>query len=103
MESPLERMIDEAVVCGTCGAKGLFNCTCVKKPPHKQLIREEAYRVAEEVIHHLDTMYPNMWDSVPKTARRSVKSFIINRMITTLTEFPMQLELKKTRRRRRKL
>ena len=37
--------------------------------------REE---IAERVIGHIDTMYPAMWQNVPKTARTSIRNTIIN-------------------------
>lgn len=39
---------------------------------------EVARAVADEVIHHIDTMYPAMWGVVPKAARTSVRNTIIN-------------------------
>lgn len=38
----------------------------------------DAERIAEEVIGHIDTMYPKMWEGVSKNARRSLRGCIIN-------------------------
>ncbi len=41
---------------------------------------QEVYRDADDaairVICHMDTMYPALWDGVPKTARTSVRNTI---------------------------
>ena len=33
--------------------------------------------IAVEVLHHIDTMYPKMWDGVAKGARTSIRNTII--------------------------
>lgn len=38
----------------------------------------DAHRVAEEIIGHIDTMYPAMWTGVTKNARRSLRGCIVN-------------------------
>lgn len=37
---------------------------------------EVAEAVANEVIYHIDQMYPKMWEGVPKTARVSVRNVV---------------------------
>lgn len=37
----------------------------------------DAEMVAAEVLHHIDTMYPDMWKGVPRTARISVRNCMI--------------------------
>ena len=32
--------------------------------------------VADEVLHHIDIMYPGMWKGVPKSARKSLRNTI---------------------------
>lgn len=31
MSTPIEKMIDAALVCSKCGAKGMFNCDCYER------------------------------------------------------------------------
>ena len=35
---------------------------------------------ADEVLHHIDTMYPAMWKGVAKTARTSIRNTIKSQM-----------------------
>lgn len=62
--SPIERMIDEA--CGIPDGP--------PEPPPEFNVR----RIVEDVIGHIDTMYPGMWKGVPKTARTSLRGCIHN-------------------------
>jgi len=41
-----------------------------------RLLGDNADFVASEVLHHIDTMYPNMWEGVAKTARTSIRNTI---------------------------
>ena len=34
--------------------------------------------IAESIIGHIDTMYPKMWEGVPKTARMSLRNTVLN-------------------------
>jgi hypothetical protein len=43
-----------------------------------------AWLVAEKVINHIDTMYPAMWKSVPKCARKSVRNTVYNNTLAAL-------------------
>lgn len=80
MPSPIERMIDAAT-----GYK--------PAPPKKKrtLSTSEEKQVAadagNEVIWYIDRMYPSMWDSVPKSARTSVKNIVHNRVISILLNY----------------
>jgi hypothetical protein len=59
--SPIEIMVDRA-------------CGIGVEPPHEF----SAAEVAERVIGHIDTMYPEMWRGVTKNARRSLRGCVIN-------------------------
>lgn len=59
MRTPIEIMIDEAC-------------------EEKESVEDIAQRISQEVIGHIDLMYPLMWKNVPKTARVSVRNTIIN-------------------------
>lgn len=52
-----------------------------------------AEEVATNVIHHIDTMYPNMWEGVPKTARVSIRNTIIREVKQTVNEKCGSLDL----------
>lgn len=65
--SPIEIMIDEA-----CG----YDPSAQEKQS-KDEFRED---FAQAVLNHIDTMYPSMWDGVPKTARTSIRNFIRSRI-----------------------
>ena len=41
-----------------------------------RLLGDNADFVASKVLHHIDTMYPNMWKGVAKTARASLRNII---------------------------
>jgi hypothetical protein len=49
------------------------------------LLQETAEDIAAAVLHHIDTMYPQMWQGVPKTARISLRNTIIAKVIAELT------------------
>lgn len=46
---------------------------------------DKAATVAEAVLYHIDTMYPDMWNEVPKSARTSLKNFTRQRVLSVLT------------------
>lgn len=50
----------------------------------KTLRKQIAERVAEEAIGHIDTMYPKMWENVPRSARVSLRGSIINTVVSEL-------------------
>jgi len=58
--SPIEKMVDAA-----CGYQ-----------EEKLSVDEKAERIRNEVIGHIDLMYPGMWEGVPKTARISLRNLI---------------------------
>lgn len=91
MPTPMERLIDAAMVCTHCGAKGM-TCDCWKPkqpqpdPRVREVIDSYARDVAGEVLAHIDTMYPALWQGVPKTARTSVRHCIVTRVQRVLQE-----------------
>lgn len=46
---------------------------------------DKALEVAEAALQHIDAMYPDMWDSVPKSARTSIKNFTRAQVLRVLT------------------
>ena len=63
---PIEMLIDPA-----CG----YTAPAPRPVPTEEE-KSTAYSVAQAVIHHIDQMYPGMWQGVPKTARTSVRNTI---------------------------
>ena len=61
--SPIELMIDKA-------------CGYTPEAQRKATPTEEdlAHQAAGEIIHHIDTMYPVMWQGVGKCARTSIRN-----------------------------
>jgi len=47
-----------------------------------------AEAIATDVIHHIDTMYPAIWQGVPQMARRSVRNTVINGVTHLLQHWP---------------
>lgn len=45
-----------------------------------RLNQPEPDTIAAEVLRHIDTMYPAMWETAPKTARTSVRNTIISQV-----------------------
>lgn len=43
--------------------------------------------IADAVLRHIDTMYPKMWEGVPKTARLSIRNTVINALATARRGF----------------
>lgn len=39
---------------------------------------DRAFDIAMSALHHIDTMYPGMWNGVPKSARLSLRNHIWN-------------------------
>jgi hypothetical protein len=56
--------------------------------PETKALREalDPESFAVHVLHHIDEMYPSMWDSVPKSARTSIRNTIINRLRAALAQ-----------------
>lgn len=50
------------------------------------------YDVACKVLHHIDTMYPVMWDDAPKSARESVGNTIIREVRRVVEEEKSDLQ-----------
>lgn len=48
-------------------------------------LEDAADSVASEVLHHIDQMYPAMWEGVPKAARTSVRNTIRQQVIRYLS------------------
>jgi hypothetical protein len=46
--------------------------------------RKIATEAGNEVIWYIDQMFPEMWDSVPKSARTSIKNTVHNRVLSIL-------------------
>lgn len=85
MDSPLDRMIMNANLrCTICGSSR--TCACWSKCRCGWSYRTgEACRnpnhglaedVATEVIAYIDLMYPDMWNGVAKTARKSLRNVV---------------------------
>ena len=72
MTSPLEQLVDQA--CKHCPPKF--------RPTAKD--RDDASDVAQQVIHHIDTMYPAMWKGAPQTARTSIRNTVYSRVIALI-------------------
>lgn len=51
-------------------------------------MKVDAEMVAAEVLHHIDTMYPKMWEGVPRTARTSVRNCLIREIGNTRNLLP---------------
>jgi len=71
--TPIERLVDQA-----CGATGTPNKGLdAKRARHETSLRAEiAADVAMDVLHHIDALYPAMWDGVAKAARTSLRNTI---------------------------
>jgi len=46
-----------------------------------KVLEDMAHDVASEVLHHIDTMYPDMWRHAPQSARTSVRNTIIQAVL----------------------
>jgi len=70
-----------------CRQKGT---TMSKKGEETETSSAELYATAENVassiLHYIDTMYPLMWNGVPKSARVSVRNIISNKVRSVLSE-----------------
>lgn len=65
--TPIERLVDQA-----CGATG--TPMDAERARHETSLRVEIDAdVAMDVLHHIDTLYPAMWDGVAKAARTSLR------------------------------
>jgi hypothetical protein len=71
--TPFEMMIDKA-------------CGHTPKPPEPPPVdpKEVAKEAANEAIWHIDTMYPKIWLNVPKSARRSIRNTIYNKVLSAI-------------------
>lgn len=54
-------------------------------PPALPTHKEEATRISLELIHHIDIMYPKMWEGCPKSARTSIGNTVYNKMLHVLS------------------
>ena len=45
------------------------------------MVNDIAEDIAIQVVHHMDTMYPDMWKPVAKTARQSIKNTVIAQVV----------------------
>lgn len=79
MTSPLEKLIDNAT-----GYKAAPMPK--KRNPATDAQKKIAYAAGDELIWHIDQMYPSMWEGVPKSARTSIKNTVYNRVISILTD-----------------
>jgi len=44
-------------------------------------VEEKSEIIRNEIISHIDVMYPDMWKGVPKTARSSLKNLIVQQIV----------------------
>ena len=80
--TPIERLVDQA--CGATGSpdKGLD----AERASRETALRAEiAADVAMDVLHHIDTLYPAMWDGVAKAARTSLRNTIKQSVVQRMT------------------
>jgi hypothetical protein len=80
--TPIDRLIDAAVVCATCGRQGRWACTCVAERRHT--LAPLAEDMAQDILHDIDTMYPDLWTHVPRTARISLRRVIVSTVLKHL-------------------
>lgn len=48
------------------------------------VLKDLAHDVASEVLHHIDTMYPVMWQGAPQSARISVRNTIVQAVLSRI-------------------
>jgi hypothetical protein len=75
---PINRLIDAA-----CGIDEKEASGIARRQASPEECRQ-AKALADEVIGHIDAMYPAMWQNVPKTARISVRNTVYNRAVEML-------------------
>lgn len=54
--------------------------------PDKDHIDALAKQVVRDIIDHIDTMYPQMWEGTPRTARTSLRNIIYLAVTQALQE-----------------
>lgn len=59
---------------------------------HKSEANEIATGIALEVIHHIEVQYPEALQSVPKSARESIKNKIINQVVLNIIDLEFKSE-----------
>ena len=65
----MDRLVDQACEAAVAKSKGLD----AERARREAALRAEiAADVAMDVLHHIDTLYPAMWDGVAKAARTSL-------------------------------
>jgi hypothetical protein len=72
--SPIEMMIDKA--CGHVPKEQRRTATDQEK--------NDARSVADDLIYHIDQMYPAMWNGASKSARTSVRNNVFNSVLSLL-------------------
>lgn len=81
--SPIHALIDQA-----CGIA--HSSIPPESPPKRtptEADKQRARSVARNAVHHVDEMYPKMWEGVPKTARTSLQNTIYNQVLTLLSHY----------------
>jgi ribosomal protein L37E len=51
----------------------------------KEQIHDAAYHVASNVLNHIDSMYPRMWEGATQSCRTSVRNCIVNQVVSVLS------------------
>jgi hypothetical protein len=74
---------------------------------YENLIKEIAMDIGKEVVHHIEIMYPQMFDAVGSSAKLSVKNCVYNQIIAAIEvndegEIIRRLEERKKLRRKLK-
>src|SRR6266478_6213954 len=57
------------------------------QPPTSYDAKDLAEGMAIEVLDHIDSMYPGMWNGMPKSCRQSIRNKIINQCEMRLKKF----------------
>ena len=83
MTTPINQLIDKA--CGI--GDDLGKAEVIGKAEVQHTHEELANKAAAEVINHIDTMYPAMWEGVPKSARTSVRNVVYHQVMMSLNLF----------------
>ena len=83
------------ILCTVCGCEGPWDERPAKEAWNTRnsvMVSEETseYSVADHVtdmiLHHIDTMYPEMWEAAPKIARKSIRNFTLRYMRMALSQ-----------------
>ncbi len=71
----------------------------------RELIKDVAMDIGKAVVHHIETMYPKMFDAVGQSAKLSVRNTVFNEIMAALEvndadAIRARLERRKSDRRR---